>query len=197
MWDSITAGQTAHFSRLENRRRAEIENRHPRSQVRRGPQPPVIGPFPRQRRPAGSAGDGSQPRPLDHAHRFGQAAGNHQDPPTTLLLSGRTPHPARHAVSPRIYPRAGPGKTSSSSGHGPIARSATPLLTPPSDFHLSTTPNARPVSAQAGSVTVSACDLGSKIASSPLPQAVKIPLAWPLHSGLSISPTSGHRQHFP
>ena len=26
MWNSITEGQTAHFSRLENRRRAEIEN---------------------------------------------------------------------------------------------------------------------------------------------------------------------------
>ena len=42
---------------------------------------------------AGGAGDRPQPGTLDGAHRSGQAGGDHQDPPATLLLYGRTAHP--------------------------------------------------------------------------------------------------------
>ena len=45
--------------------------------------------------------DGSQPRPLDGTHWSGRVGAQHQDPPTTLILPGRThhssdppPHPA-------------------------------------------------------------------------------------------------------
>ena len=49
------------------------------------------------------------PGPLDHAHRPGRAGDDHQDPPATLLLPGRTPHPQ---VAPP-HPASAPGKTSS------------------------------------------------------------------------------------
>ena len=42
---------------------------------------------------AGGAGDRPQPGTLDGAHRSGQAGGDHQDPPATLLLPRRTAHP--------------------------------------------------------------------------------------------------------
>ena len=47
--------------------------RHPRSQVRRGPQPPTIRALSRQRHLAGRPDHGPQPGPLDHAHRLGRA----------------------------------------------------------------------------------------------------------------------------
>ena len=50
-------------------------------------------PLRRQRRLAGRPGDRPQPGTLDRAHRSGRAGGDHQDPPTTLLLYGRTVHP--------------------------------------------------------------------------------------------------------
>ena len=159
--------------------------RHPRSQVRRGPQPPPIGAFPRQRRLAGRTkpapyairGHRAQLGPLDRAHRAGRAAGHHQDPATTLLLPGRTHPLAKPAASPCISPRAGPGETNSTAP-GPIARSATPFLTTPrrSTFPPDY-PTVWPSSAQAGLLTVSAGGLASKIAPSLLPQAVKTPLA--------------------
>ena len=67
--------------------------RHPRPEVRRGAQPPALGPLPGQRRLAGRPGHGPQLGALDHAHRLGRAGGNHQDPAATLLLPGRTSHP--------------------------------------------------------------------------------------------------------
>ena len=66
--------------------------RHPRPQVRRRAQSPPLGTLPRQRRLAGRPGDGPQPGTLDNAHRPRRATGNHQDPPTTVLLPGRTAH---------------------------------------------------------------------------------------------------------
>ena len=76
--------------------------------------------------------------------------GNHQDPPTTLLLSRRTHHPqspSHHPASATI----GLGETIQSCPR-PIARTATPILTPPSAFHLSTmTHHAWPNRARLGS----------------------------------------------
>ena len=66
---------------------------HPRPQVRRGVESSPVGPLRRQRRLAGGAGDRPQPGSLDSAHRSGRAAGNHQDPPATVLLPGRTAYP--------------------------------------------------------------------------------------------------------
>ena len=66
---------------------------HPRPQVRRGAQPSPVRPFRRQRRLAGDTGDGSQPGPLDGAHRSGRAGSDHQDPTATFLLPRRTAHP--------------------------------------------------------------------------------------------------------
>ena len=42
---------------------------------------------------AGHPGDGSQPGPLDVAHRSGRAGSDHQDPAAALLLPRRTAHP--------------------------------------------------------------------------------------------------------
>ena len=42
---------------------------------------------------AGGAGDRPQPGTLDDAHRSGPAGGDHQDPPTEVLLYRRTAHP--------------------------------------------------------------------------------------------------------
>ena len=44
---------------------------HPRPQARRGTEPSPLRPLRRQRRLAGGAGDGPQPRSLDSAHRSG------------------------------------------------------------------------------------------------------------------------------
>ena len=79
--------------------------RHPRPQVRRGAQPSPLGTLPRQCRLAGGAGHRSQPGPLDQSHRPGRAGGHHQDPPTTLLLHPRTPHPQ----GPPAHPASSPG----------------------------------------------------------------------------------------
>ena len=42
---------------------------------------------------AGRPGERPQPGTLDNSHRSGRARGDHQDPPTTLLLPRRTAHP--------------------------------------------------------------------------------------------------------
>ena len=88
----------------DHRRHAEIENairdlkyerRHAEIAIRDlkyGVESSPLGPLRRQRRLAGGAGDGPQPGSLDGAHRSGRAAGDHQDPPTTLLLPRRTAH---------------------------------------------------------------------------------------------------------
>ena len=76
---------------------------HPRPEVRRGAQPSPLGAFPRQRRLAGRPGHRPSPGSLDLTHRAGRGGGDYQDPPATLLLSGRTPHPqgaAPHTASP-------------------------------------------------------------------------------------------------
>ena len=57
-----------------------------------GAQPSPLGPLRCQRRLAGRAGYGPQSSTLDPAHRSGRGGGDHQDPPTTLLLHRRTPH---------------------------------------------------------------------------------------------------------
>ena len=43
--------------------------------------------------------------PLDNAHRPGRTGGNHQDPPATLLLPGRTHHPQGAPSHPAPAPR--------------------------------------------------------------------------------------------
>ena len=103
---------------------------HSRPQVRRRAQPSPLGLLRRQRCLAGGAGDRPQPGTLDGAHRSGPAGGDHQDPPTTLLLYGRTAHqfgaPPHFASSPALAL----GKPVQSRP-GTIARPATPSLTAP------------------------------------------------------------------
>ena len=77
----------------DHRRHAEVGERHPRPQVRRGAEPSTFGALPRQRRLPGGTGDGPQLGTLVHAHRSARAGAHHQDPAATLLLPGRTPHP--------------------------------------------------------------------------------------------------------
>ena len=107
---------------------------------------------------AGHTSDGPQPRPLDHAHRSGRAGDDHQDPPATFLRPGRTHHqqgPPPHFASATGLALAKPVQPCS----GPIARTATPFLTVPLTFDLSTmTPYAWTISAQAGLRTVLAGD---------------------------------------
>ena len=133
-------------------------DRHPGSQVRRRPQPPPLGPFSRQRRLAGRTSHCPLSGTLDHAHRFGRAGDDHQDPQATFLLPGRTAHPQGtppHPTSPPGLALAKPVQ----SGPRTIARTAAPLLTPPLAFDLSTmTPYAWTISPQAGRRTVSAGD---------------------------------------
>ena len=76
-----------------HRRHAEIENAIRDLKYGVGLKPSPLGALRRQRRLAGGAGDGAQPRSLDGAHRSGQAAGDHQDPPAAVLLHRRTGHP--------------------------------------------------------------------------------------------------------
>ena len=85
--------------------------RHPRPQVRRGTEPSplrvVSPPSPLAIYGlAGGPGDGPQPGPLGCAHRSGRATGDHQDPPTAVLLHRRTAHslgaPPHSASSPAL-----------------------------------------------------------------------------------------------
>ena len=64
--------------------------RHPRPEVRRGAQSPPLRAVRRQCRLAGHPSDRPQPGTVDGAYRSGRASCNHQDPPETLLLPGRT-----------------------------------------------------------------------------------------------------------
>ena len=84
-------------------------------------------PLPSQHRLAGGAGYGSQPGPLDWAHRPGRAGGDHQDPATTLLLHRRT----AHSLGAPPYPASAPALALGSpvqSRSGSIARLASPSL---------------------------------------------------------------------
>ena len=66
--------------------------------------------------------------PLDGAHRSGPAAGDHQDPPTTLLLYRRTAHPLGappHFASAKALALGNPVQWRP----GTIASPATPSLT--------------------------------------------------------------------
>ena len=119
----------------DHRRHAEIENAI-RDQVRGRLSSTAWGSTisprdaPRQWGLAGRASDGPQSGPLDNAHRPGRAGGNHQDPPATLLLPGRTAHslgPPPHFASAPGLALAEPVQQRS----GPIARPAAPLLTTP------------------------------------------------------------------
>ena len=136
--------------------RRQDREHHPRPEVRRRAQPSPLGTLPRQRRLAGRPSAGTQPRPLDNAHRPGRAGDDHQDPPATLLLPGRTPHqqgPPPHSTSSPRMALAKPVQQRP----GTIARPAPPVLTAPSAFDLSTmTPHAWPISPQAGPLTLSA-----------------------------------------
>ena len=102
--------------------------RHPRPQVRRGPEPSPLGALFRQWSLAGSAGHGPQSGPLDPAHRPGRDGGYHQDPSATLPFPRWKDHPQGPPAHPAPAPALALG-ISVQSGFGPVARPATPLLT--------------------------------------------------------------------
>ena len=66
--------------------------------------------------------------PLDHAYRSGRATGDHQDPPTTLLLHRRTAHPLGAPPHPASSPALALEKPVQSRP-GTTARHPTPGLT--------------------------------------------------------------------
>ena len=73
---------------------------------------------------------GPQLGSLDGAHRSGRAGGDHQDPPATLLLPGRTAHPFSappHPASSKALALEKPVQ----SRPGTIASNSTPSLTAP------------------------------------------------------------------
>ena len=75
--------------------------RHPRPQVRRGPEPSAVGTLRCQRRLAGGAGDGPRRGALDEPHRPGCRHRHHQDPATSAVRPARSAHPlgpAAHAA---------------------------------------------------------------------------------------------------
>ena len=124
--------------------------RHPRPEVRRGPQPSPLRPLRRQRRLAGGAGHRPQSGSLDGAHRSGRAGGYHQDPAATLLLPRRTPHPQGPPPHPASAPTLALGKPVQSR-LVPAESPATAFLTPPSASALSSRPfNRLAVPRQAG-----------------------------------------------
>ena len=95
----------------DHRRHAEIENAIRDLKYGVGLNHLPSGHFPANPEPAegglaGRPSDGPQSGPLDNAHRPGRATGNHQDPPATLLLPGRTAHslgpPSHPAPAPRL-----------------------------------------------------------------------------------------------
>ena len=124
--------------------------------------------------------------PLDRAHRSGRATGNHQDPPTTLLLYRRTAHSASApALALRKPVQLRPGT---------IARAATPILTAPwaACPHPPHCPTAWQLRVRSGSGRL--CRLLTR-PSRPAPplRTVNIPLAWPPHRAPSrIGADQGH-----
>ena len=102
----------------DHRRHAEIENAIRDLKYGVGLNHLPSGRFPANPEPAegglaGRPGHRPQLGTLDNSHRSGRATGNHQDPPTTLLLYGRTAHQFGPPTHPASSPSAGPGKTSS------------------------------------------------------------------------------------
>ena len=77
----------------DHRRHAEVENIIRDLKYGVGLNHLPSGRFPANACLAGGAGGGPQSGSLDRTHRSGRAGGNHQDPPATLLLPGRTHHP--------------------------------------------------------------------------------------------------------
>ena len=77
---------------------------------------------------AGGPGDGPQPGPLDRPHRPGSADRDHQDPPTTGLLPGRTAHPLGTPVDSASAPALALGNAVQPRPR-PAASDSTPSLT--------------------------------------------------------------------
>ena len=124
--------------------------------------------------------------PLDRAHRSGRATGNHQDPPTTLLLYRRTAHFASApALALRKPVQLRPGT---------IARAATPILTAPwaACPHPPHCPTAWQLRVRSGSGRL--CRLLPRPSRPALPlRTVNIPLAWLPHRAPSrIGADQGH-----
>ena len=119
----------------DHRRHAEIENAIRDLKYGVGLNHLPSGRFPANPEPAegglaGRAGYRSQPGTLDSAARSGRATGNHQDPPTTLLLYGRTAHPLGAPPHFASSPALALGKPVQSRP-GTIARLAISCLTAP------------------------------------------------------------------
>ena len=95
--------------------------------------------------------------PLDGAHRSGRATGNHQDPPATLLLPRRTPHPQ----DPPPHPASAPALALGNPVRwrpGSIARLAAPFLTaPPAADPPPDNPMAVPPTGATQPASVAAC----------------------------------------
>ena len=111
----------------DHRRHAEIENAIRDLKHGVGLTSP-LGALRRQRRLAGGAGDGTQPRPLDSAHRSGRTDRDHQDPQAAGLRSGRTDHPLGAPPYPASSPALALGNPVHPR-HGPAASHSTPRLT--------------------------------------------------------------------
>ena len=119
----------------DHRRHAEIENAIRDLKYGVGLNHLPAGRFPANPEPAegglaGRPGDRPQPGTLDGAHRSGRAGGDHQDPPTTVLLPRRTAHPFGPPPHFASSPALALGKPVQSRP-GTIARPATPNLTAP------------------------------------------------------------------
>ena len=84
----------------DHRRHADKRERDPRPQVRGRPEPPALGEVRRQRRLAGLAGHGPQPRHLGEPPRTPGAAPAHEDPAAALPHPPRQAHPWGAAPAP-------------------------------------------------------------------------------------------------
>ena len=141
--------------------------RHSRPETRRRTQPSPLGALRRQRRLAGGAGDGTQPRPLDSAHRSGRTDRDHQDPQAAGLRSGGTDHPLGAPPYPASSPALALGNPVHSR-HGPAASHSTPRLT--ASLQLTQLP----------------CKLVP-------PRSARVPAAYPLAIPRIAAPAEGHR----
>ena len=101
------------YLEADHRRHAEIENAHPRPEVRRRAQSPPLGPFSPPTPPGWPSR--SWPTIWLAGRRASAWASNWQPPRPSGGGSSLSPDgsPARPGVSPCICPRAGPGRTSS------------------------------------------------------------------------------------
>ena len=110
------AGDTLELE-ADHRRHAEVENAIRDLKYGVGLNHLPSGRFPAnpelvEGRLAGSAGHGTQPGPLDGAHRPGAAGGNHQDTSPELLFPGWADHPQ----GPPDHPAPAPGLALSGPG---------------------------------------------------------------------------------